>query len=470
MSTNKINPLNLDIEFKNLGKVKKANIKIRPFTVIAGCNASGKSFITKTLYSLLLACQETDYQKQLKTVFDNIVSDLESLIKNTEEKNIHLNKIRSDCSKLSDINILDMRSLKSQDIVDILNSITLNINQIDFFKDKNAKQQLSIFDNLYLLLRPELKTDIISSIDEAIMYINFPDKKLIKYYENLLSDLASDNFMILSVGEIIRYRAKAATIKLTKIGTIDIESSSVRVSSEFLKNIKNFQIASIVYLESPVYWKLTSALEDSRNYLESQEKRRNLKKRSFVSKTPKYIFDILKLLNLKIKESPFEDIVEYLEDVILGSLNYNDGEITFNDKNQKTGISLSLAASGSTNLGMLALLLKRGAILPGSVLFIDEPEVHLHPAWQVILVKTLYELSKRGVTVIIASHSIDIMKAIEMLMDSDDDIDQSQHFGINQLTADGMSVDDSDNNFKRLAAIKEDLGKPFYDMFIEEGL
>jgi predicted ATPase len=133
-------------------------------------------------------------------------------------------------------------------------------------------------------------------------------------------------------------------------------------------------------------------------------------------------------------------------------------------------INLSLAASGSTNLGMLALLLKRGAILPGSVLFIDEPEVHLHPAWQVILVKTLYELSKRGVTVIIASHSIDIMKAIEMLMDSDDEIDQSQHFGINQLTADGMSVDISENNFKRLAAIKEDLGKPFYDMFIEEGL
>ena len=46
------NTMHSNIELKTLGKIKEANIQIRPFTVIAGCNSSGKSFITKSLYSL----------------------------------------------------------------------------------------------------------------------------------------------------------------------------------------------------------------------------------------------------------------------------------------------------------------------------------------------------------------------------------------------------------------------------------
>ena len=37
------------------------------------------------------------------------------------------------------------------------------------------------------------------------------------------------------------------------------------------------------------------------------------------------------------------------------------------------------------------------------------------------------------------------MKAIENIMNSDDDIDQQVHFGLNQLTEDGHSVDVADN-------------------------
>lgn len=114
---------------------------------------------------------------------------------------------------------------------------------------------------------------------------------------------------------------------------------------------------------------------------------------------------------------------------------------------------------------MIALLLRKGAILPGTFLFIDEPEVHLHPSWQMIFVDILYKLSKRGVNVVIASHSIDIMKAIENIMESDDN--QQTHFGINQLSSDGTSVEVSESNFKRIASIKEDLGNPFYEMTME---
>ena len=45
--------MDLNVEIKNLGKVSHAKVSIRPLTIITGCNSSGKSFITRGLYSIL---------------------------------------------------------------------------------------------------------------------------------------------------------------------------------------------------------------------------------------------------------------------------------------------------------------------------------------------------------------------------------------------------------------------------------
>jgi predicted ATPase len=42
----------LDIKVKNLGKLKDGTVKVRPLTVLTGENGTGKSFFTKTLYSV----------------------------------------------------------------------------------------------------------------------------------------------------------------------------------------------------------------------------------------------------------------------------------------------------------------------------------------------------------------------------------------------------------------------------------
>ncbi|WP_181959897.1 AAA family ATPase, partial [Klebsiella pneumoniae] len=120
-----------------------------------------------------------------------------------------------------------------------------------------------------------------------------------------------------------------------------------------------------------------------------------------------------------------------------------------------------------TNLGLISLLLERGVISKGSYLFIDEPEVNLHPSWQKVMVETLFDLSKNGINVVIASHSIDMMKCIENIMDDNDDLIDCDHFGINQLTTEGDSVNSSSNALKRIAAIKRDLNKSFFEMFLD---
>ncbi|MFT4927598.1 MAG: AAA15 family ATPase/GTPase, partial [Phenylobacterium sp.] len=43
--------MKLELQIKNFGKIQDATIKLRPFTLIAGANSCGKSFVTKSLYS-----------------------------------------------------------------------------------------------------------------------------------------------------------------------------------------------------------------------------------------------------------------------------------------------------------------------------------------------------------------------------------------------------------------------------------
>lgn len=60
-----------------------------------------------------------------------------------------------------------------------------------------------------------------------------------------------------------------------------------------------------------------------------------------------------------------------------------------------------------------------------------------------------------------------MMKCIENVMQENQSLVNNGHFGINQLTSHGNSVEEYTNPFKRIAAIKNDLGQSFYDMFID---
>ena len=71
---------------------------------------------------------------------------------------------------------------------------------------------------------------------------------------------------------------------------------------------------------------------------------------------------------------------------------------------QKTEIPLHRASSTVSELAPLFLYLKY-IIEPGCILIIEEPEAHLHPENQRILAKFLVKLIRKGVNIVITTHS-----------------------------------------------------------------
>lgn len=78
---------------------------------------------------------------------------------------------------------------------------------------------------------------------------------------------------------------------------------------------------------------------------------------------------------------------------------------------EKTEIPLHRASSTVSELAPLFLYLKY-RIEPGSILIIEEPEAHLHPANQRILAKFLIRLVRSGVHVTITTHSDYLLKQL----------------------------------------------------------
>ena len=119
---------------------------------------------------------------------------------------------------------------------------------------------------------------------------------------------------------------------------------------------------------------------------------------------------------------------------------------------------------GIANVGILALLIERKIIDKDAFVFIDEPEAHLHPAWQVVMAETLFELSRRGVNVVLATHSADILKWIEVHVKEKPE--DKELIALNDFTPQGVGDNEQDFEVK-LASIKKSLTEPFSNLYLK---
>ena len=118
---------------------------------------------------------------------------------------------------------------------------------------------------------------------------------------------------------------------------------------------------------------------------------------------------------------------------------------------------------GKTNLGIIEWLFRYKYIGEGSFLIIDEPEVHLHPSWQKKLIFVLYELAKYGINIVIATHSIDIVYALESLI-------KNNKGAKNRIAINKLPYEEEFNRKdlkEKIDDIVEDLGEAFSETFFE---
>lgn len=128
---------------------------------------------------------------------------------------------------------------------------------------------------------------------------------------------------------------------------------------------------------------------------------------------------ISSVLTLPEEKGPFYQLAQVFEkelikgQILIRSLDGYVSEIKYHF--QDTEIPLHRASSTVSELAPLFLYLKY-TIEPGNILIIEEPEAHLHPENQRILAKFLVKLIRKGVDIVITTHSEYLLEQLSSFM------------------------------------------------------
>ena len=132
---------------------------------------------------------------------------------------------------------------------------------------------------------------------------------------------------------------------------------------------------------------------------------------------------ILSQYNKKESENPIDKIIikediQIIYDKIEKILDENSTGIiySYNRGNEdKKVLSIDNLSSGMKTFYLLKKLIENGTIEPNSPVILDEPEVHLHPEWQLVLAEIIVLMQKyMNLNFLINSHSPYFVRAIEV--------------------------------------------------------
>lgn len=115
------------------------------------------------------------------------------------------------------------------------------------------------------------------------------------------------------------------------------------------------------------------------------------------------------------KEKRIRELLAPLETAMQGSMEL-DKSGRFYLRNANGLMEMPLVAEGLRKLGMLARLISTGALLDQGYLFWDEPEANLNPSLIKQVARTIVELSNSGIQVFIATHSLFLLRDLEILL------------------------------------------------------
>lgn len=128
--------------------------------------------------------------------------------------------------------------------------------------------------------------------------------------------------------------------------------------------------------------------------------------------------DLAKALDAAPLKGPRLELIrrhlDIIESIMAGDISKNEQGFYFYSHKGRGNLEAPLMAEGLRKLGMLAYLLRNGALTKRSTLLWDEPEANLNPRLIKQMAEILFKLSQ-DMQVIVATHSLFLLKEFEIL-------------------------------------------------------
>ncbi len=370
------------LKISNFAKIRFGDIKVDGITVIAGENNTGKSTVGKILYC-----------------FYNAFNNLEDqIIQNREEevfricRNYTVNPRKRAVKGVYFTYIGDVRnlahkvcSLEPEDFsVEVLTEIideTFNTN--DYDGEVISKQRI---EELYERLKKSITIDH-NRLKQELVFQFFDT--------NFASQIQTLKAVDETTSVSLEIKNHSIDISFRNSDTIDIEDDIDIIHEAYFID-DPFIIDS---LQLPV----VRGLGDERWPKEF------LLNKLRMSKESANLFDAISAKD-NIKE-----ILALVNGIVPGKISSQSGRWTLSSEHYDRPVDFNNLSAGLKSFVILKMLLEKAILKEKDVLILDEPEIHLHPEWQikyaeiVVLLQTKFDLN-----IIVTTHSRDFFEAIEL--------------------------------------------------------
>ena len=416
----------MEIVVKNIGKVKEANIKINGITVIAGENDTGKSTISKALFTVFNSFYNINdkVKQQRKRSIENIIN------KHT------VNEIDFD------ENFFNTFFKNSNSINLIANTIIENF--ATYIKDNNKLKNeiLNYFKNFDIKLKNSTIEDISQKI-EVILNISNKEVESSILTDNLNNEFNGQiNNIFINEKGIIEIKLKNKQLKfiisndkvedIEKTSETIITSEAVYLDDPFIidKNFDNEKISNHkIFLVNKLFY--------------DDESTNNNVEKIAISKKLENIYNRLNIV------CP--------GNMVESNKNTNDFSYRFNNKE----LDIKNLSAGLKTFVILKTLLEKGILEENGVIILDEPEIHLHPAWQVIFAELIVLIQKEfNMHILLNTHSPYFLNAIEIYAEKHN-IKKKCNFYSAYLSGQFSEFKDVTDNIEE---IYYKLARPFQDL------
>ena len=362
----------MKLSLKNIGKIREATVELNGITVIAGGNDTGKSTVGKALYCLFNSLYQMSNRiiKERENSIEKVLNNSKSFqfrLNAIELPSIILNK-REEC--LENEKLLKNIIIQYRD--DIFNE---KVDQDDILEvTKRVQNILNISDD-----------DIIKNIITKIFLLEF--------------DGQVNNIFHKEVGEVelsIKGGPIKVIVKENRIvefkGKVQLDTEAIYIDDPFILDDKTRSKLALFYYSDALSY------NHHREHLKSKIHRYEEK---------------IGIVDSILIEQGLKGVMSKLNAVCEGKIEEDSMEQLVYIKKGKT-LNIRNISTGLKTFVILKILLENGIMKRNGTIILDEPEIHLHPEWQLVFAEIIVLLQKEfQLHILLNTHSPYFLKAIE---------------------------------------------------------
>ncbi len=363
-------------ELENIGPIEKASIELGNLTLICGENNTGKTYLSYGVYGFF----EHWHTIGLYKYINPYISERIPISKINESVQLSLTECKSfleeeALNEMTKAYLAQLKYVFSANENEFTHSKfhakkIIHIDE-DYWKKQNCENTTRFINNKKIIKLEKAQNNFVSTKTERYLFLN---KNTIEMFRNNIPEpfiLSPERFTTrLFLPEIDKNRSDLVNRALQNGSGMTKEALEKEVGRYSLPIKKNIDFArDLTY---------------------------TVKQNSFL-------------------QTEYPEIATSIEDMLNVEYTVVDGRLLVFDKRTEKMLPFDMASTSVRSLADLHLWLKHKA-QKGNILFIDEPELSLHPSNQVKLMRLLVQLVNVGVKVFMTTHSDYMIKEMNNLL------------------------------------------------------